>query len=143
MKLQFKEVIMKGDGNCLYYSLGKALNKSQGELRQIISDYLIKNRKKRENGMMLEDWVRLEKDVDLGVYVGKMRENGVWGGNMEISVCSKIWGINVFVLEKGKGKYRIVSSYVSGNDKRNVFLLYNGVHYNYLEVIKNLAGIKT
>jgi len=87
--------------------------------------------------------VRLEKDVDLGVYVRKMRESGVWGGNMEISVCSKIWGINVFVLGRGEGKYKILSSYVSGNDARNVFLVYNGVHYNYLEVTKNLAGIKT
>jgi len=133
---------MKGDGNCLYYSLGRALNKTQGELRNIIGDYLLRNRRKRENGMMLEDWVRLEKDIDLGVYVRKMRESGVWGGNMEISVCSRIWGINVFVLGRGDGRYKIVSSYVSGNDARNVFLVYNGVHYNYLEVTKNLAGIK-
>jgi len=134
---------VRGDGNCLYYSLGRALNKSQEELRKIISDYLIKNRRKRENGMMLEEWVRLEKDDDLGVYVRKMRESGVWGGNMEISVCSKIWGVNVFVLERGQQKYRILSSYVIGDDVRNIFLLYNGVHYNYLEVTKNLAGIKT
>ena len=143
MKLQFKEIEVVGDGNRLYYSLGKALKKTQQELRQIISDYLLKNRKMKINGMLLEDWVSLEKDCGLDVYVRQMRMSGVWGGNMEIMVSSKIFRRNIFVLQKGQGKYKIVSSYVWANDARNMFLIYDGVHYNYLEVVKNLAGIKT
>lgn len=143
MKLEFKEIEVLGDGNCLYYSLGLAFKKSQQELRQIISDYLLKNRKKKENGMALEEWVKLEKDSDLDNYVRVMRCSGVWGGNMEISVSSKIFKVNIFILEKREKKYKIVSSYVWDNKARNVFLIYDGVHYNYLEVIKNIAGIKT
>ena len=143
MKLEFKEVQVMGDGNCLYYSMGRAFNKTQQELRRIIGNYLIKNRNKMENGMRLEEWVKLEKDMDLGRYVELMGRSGVWGGNMEISVSSKIFRVNIFVLQRGQGKYKIVSSYVWDNNARNVFLIYNGVHYNYLEVVKNLAGIKT
>jgi len=50
---------------------------------------------------------------------------------------------NIFVLMREGRKYKVVSSYVENDGARNVFLMYNGVHYNYLEVTKNLAGIKT
>lgn len=143
MKLEFKEIEVVGDGNCLYYSLGKAFKKNQQELRQIISDYLLRNRKMKINGMLLEEWISLEKDCGLDGYVRQMRMSGVWGGNMEMMVSSKIFRVNIFVLQRGQGKYKIVSSYVWANDARNVFLIYDGVHYNYLEVVKNLAGIKT
>jgi len=143
MKLQFKEIEVIGDGNCLYYSLGRAFNKSQQELRQTISDYLIRNRKNRLNGMLLEEWVSLEKDCEFEEYVRMMRRSGVWGGNMEVSVSSKIFRVNIFILGRLKGKYKILSSYVWDNEVRNVFLVYDGSHYNYLEVVKNLSGIKT
>lgn len=141
MKLEFKEVAVPGDGNCLFYSLGKAFHISQQNLRNNISTYLLKNKKKKINDMMLQDWVKLEKDVDIEEYANIVKKSGFWGGNMELNVCSNIYKVNIFILEKSSNKYKIVSTYIWNNKSKNVFLLYDGAHYNYLSVSKNLAGI--
>ncbi len=145
MKLEFQEKIVPGDGNCLFHSMGLAFNLPQGDLRLAIALYLEKNRKMKINGMTLEEWLVLEKDMPLDRYCNLIRRDGIWGGNMEIDVATKMFKSNIFVLMKDavKKKYNMVSSYVFDNDARNVFLIYDGVHYNYLKVSKNMAGIKT
>jgi hypothetical protein len=62
---------------------------------------------------------------------------------MEINIASRIYKVNIFVLERDfiKKKYKVVSTYVHNNEARNIFLMYDGVHYNYMKVTKNLAGI--
>lgn len=143
MKLEFQEKVVPGDGNCLFHSLGLAFNKSQDNLRFEISNYLEKNRKLKLNGLTLEEWLNMEKDMKLEDYVKIIRNNGVWGGNMEINIASRIYKVNIFVLERDfiKKKYKVVSTYVHNNEARNIFLMYDGVHYNYMKVTKNLAGI--
>jgi len=84
MKLEFKEVHMQGDGNCLYYSLGRAFGKTQQQLRNMFSEYMVKNAKKKINGLELEEWVKLEKSLPLVKYAEMMRRSGVWGGSLEI-----------------------------------------------------------
>jgi len=143
MKLEFKEVHMQGDGNCLYYSLGRAFGKSQQRLRNMFSEYMVKNAKKKINGLELDEWVKLEKSLPLVKYAEMMRWSGVWGGSLEINIAQWMFRRNIFVLMREGKKYKVVSSYVENDGARNVFLVYNGVHYNYLEVTKNLAGIKT
>lgn len=143
MKLEFQEKIVPGDGNCLFHSMGLAFGIPQGDLRLAIAVYLEKNRKEKLNGLALEEWLELEKDMKLDNYCRLIRNDGIWGGNMEISVATKMFKCNIFVLSKDviKKRYKMVSSYVFDNNARNVFLVYDGVHYNYLKVTKNLAGI--
>lgn len=145
MKIEFQEKIVPGDGNCLFHSMGLAFNLKQSELRELIANYLEKNKKEKLNGMTLEDWLQLEKDMSLDKYCQLIRKDGIWGGNMEINVATKMFKTNIFVLMKDndKKKYKMVSSYVFNDNAKNVFLLYNGIHYNYLKVSKNLTNIKT
>ena len=143
MKLEFQEKIVPGDGNCLFHSMGLAFNLSQSELRLAIAVYLEKNRKEKINGMSLEDWLVLEKEMPFENYCNLIRRDGIWGGNMEINVVKKMFQSNIFILMKENRRYKLVSSYVFDNNARNVFLIYDGSHYNYLKVTKNLTGIKT
>ncbi len=145
MKIEFQENIVPGDGNCLFHSMGLAFNLKQNELREVIANYLEKHRKDKLNDMSLEEWLQLEKDMLLDKYCKLIRKDGIWGGNMEINVATKIFKTNIFVLTKDndKKKYKLISSYVFNDNARNVFLIYNGVHYNYLKVSKNLTNIKT
>lgn len=143
MKLEFREIPVAGDGNCLFHSLGKAFDKNQQQLRNMFSAYIVKNRKKKINGMELEEWVKLEKDMPLIKYAEVMKRSGVWGGSLEITVAHWIYKTNIFVMGRNGNNYKILSSYVYGNKARNIFVTYNGVHYNYLKVVKNLSGIKT
>jgi len=145
MKLEFQEKVVPGDGNCLFHSMGLAFNLTQNDLRLAIAIYLERNRKEKVNGMMLEEWLELEKDMKLDNYCKMIRMDGIWGGNMEINVATRMFKCNIFVLTKdlGQKKYKMISSYVFDNNARNIFLVYDGVHYNFLKVSKNLAGIKT
>lgn len=145
MLLEFQENVVPGDGNCLFHSLGKALNIPQGDIRIAIALYLEKNRKQKINGLKLEDWLIMEKDMGLDGYCRMIRQNGVWGGNMELNIFTKMYKLNVFVLMKDlvKKNFKMVSSYVFDNNANNIFLLYDGVHYNYLRVSKNMTDIRT
>lgn len=145
MKLEFQEKVVPGDGNCLFHSLGLAFNMVQGDLRMAIAIYLERNKKLKINGMTLEEWLLLEKDMPLDNYCKLIRNDGIWGGNMEINIATKMFMVNIFVLQKDviKKRYKMISSYIFDNNARNVFLVYDGAHYNYLKVSKNLTGIKT
>ena len=145
MKLEFQEKVVPGDGNCLFHSLGTAFKMPQKNLRIAIALYLEKNRKEKINGLSLEEWLSLEKEMRFDEYCKILRMDGVWGGNMEINIVTKMFKVNIFVLMKDviRNKYKMVSSYVFDNNAKNVFLIYDGAHYNYLKVSKNLSDIKT
>lgn len=144
MKIKFEENIVPGDGNCLFRSLGIAFKIPHNQLRIAIAQYLEKNKRRKFNGLALEEWVKMETDMDVERYCRYIRDDGIWGGNMEINVASKMFKVNIFVLSRNneKNKYDMISSYVFDNNARNVFLVYDGVHYNYLKV-KGDIGIKT
>jgi len=142
MRIDFEERVVPGDGNCLFYSLGEALGLAQGDLRMAISLYLIRNAKNKYNGLSLEEWVRLETDMKLKNYCELINRNGVWGGNMELGMTTRIFKVNIFVLKREMKKYKMITSYIFDNNARNIFLIYDGYHYNYLKVVKNLAGLK-
>ena len=142
-KIKFNEKVVPGDGNCLFHSIGCSVNLVQNQIRDIVSKYILKNYKKKLNGLSLEEWIKMETDMTVEGYSRYILKNGEWGGNMELYVCSQVFKINLFILKKNLNKYKIISSYVFDNDAKNVFLVYNGVHYNYLKVIENKSDIKT
>jgi len=144
MKIDFEEKIVPGDGNCLFHSLGLAFKIAQGDLRLAIALYLEKNKRTKINGLSIEEWLKLEKEMNFDKYCRLIRMDGVWGGNMEINICCKMYKTNIFVLSKDnvKKRYKLISSYVYDNNARNIFLSYDGVHYNFLKVSKNVLGIK-
>lgn len=145
MKIEFEEKVVPGDGNCLFHSLGAAFKLKQKDIRIAIALYLDRNRKEKINGLTLEEWLLLEKDMKLDDYCKILRMDGVWGGNMEINIVKKMFKVNIFVLMKDviKKRYKMVSSYVFDNNAKNIFLIYDGAHYNYLRVSKNFSDIKT
>jgi len=144
MKLKFEENNIKGDGNCLFRSLGVAMKLNHKELRNIACIYMLKNQNKKIKGTSIKQWIKYESDQDIRSYIKNMRQDGTWGGAIEITMLTKIFDINVFVLknkENGKG-YKIISTFITDNKNRNIFLNYDGTHYNYLNVVKNLTDLK-
>ena len=142
-KIKFNEKIVPGDGNCLFHSIGCSVNLVQNQIRELVSKYILKHKNKKFNGLSLEEWIKMESEMSVEVYAQYILRNGEWGGNMELYVCSQVFKINLFILKRDINKYKIISSYVYENDAKNVFLIYNGAHYNYLKVVENKAGIKT
>lgn len=145
MQMKFKKKIVEGDGNCLFRSLELAFGENFKDIRKKVCDFMQNNYNKRIKDTTIRQWIKFESDMGVNDYVEKMRKDGEWGGAIEIMVITKIFNVNVFVVEEkkdGKG-YKMISSFISNNKNRNIFLLYSGSHYNYLEVIKNNTDIKT
>jgi len=142
-KIKFNEKIVPGDGNCLFHSIGCSVNLVQNQIREFVSRYILKHKNKKFNGLSLEEWIKMESEMSVEAYAQYILRDGEWGGNMELYVCSQVFKINLFILKRDIHKYKVISSYVYENDAKNVFLIYNGAHYNYLKVVENKAGIKT
>jgi hypothetical protein len=145
MKMKFEKKDVIGDGNCLFRSLGIALNEKHDVLRRMVCDYIRINFNKRVRDTSIKQWIKFESDMNVKDYVNKMSKDGEWGGAIEIMVITKIFNINIFVVEQkssGKG-YKMISSFISNQKNRNIFLVYSGSHYSFLVVKENTTDIKT
>ena len=43
-KIKFEENVVPGDGNCLFYSIGNAIQQNQKSLRIKVSNYILKHK---------------------------------------------------------------------------------------------------
>ena len=143
MSLKFNEIIVPSDGNCLFYSMGYALDKNHNDLRIQVSEFIEKNKFLKFNELTLEEWIKYDVGLTVNNYKNMILTNGQWGGNIELYILMKIYKINIFILKRDNGRYTMINSYVYDNNSRNIFLKYDGFHYNYLKVIENETKIKT
>ena len=85
------------DGNCLFRSLSDQLYRDSGAqhalVRNEICNHLQQHRETFECFLLMND--EDEDIVDFDEYVSKMREDGEWGGNVELVVASRVYRRNV------------------------------------------------
>ena len=88
---------MASDGNCLFRSLSDQLYRDSGAqhalVRNEICNHLQQHRETFECFLLMND--EDEDIVDFDEYVSKMREDGEWGGNVELVVASRVYRRNV------------------------------------------------
>ena len=80
------------DGNCLFGAISDQLYGSEAkkdELRQQTCKYMQEN--KEEYRLFLED------DMDFDRYCVNMRRDGIWGGQMELTIMAQLHRFNVIV----------------------------------------------
>ncbi|KAL3776466.1 hypothetical protein ACHAW5_006912 [Stephanodiscus triporus] len=91
---------MAADGNCLFRSLSDQINRDGGAMHDVVRrevcDYLSRNGEEFRDFLLIDDD---DEDVS-GVegYVNRMREDGQWGGNVEVVVASRAYGRNIIVF---------------------------------------------
>jgi hypothetical protein len=126
---------MDSDGNCLFRSLSDQLYHDFGnryeEVRHDVCDFLQANENDFKGFLLLEDEdedeakgggsskatsaCSVDEDAvaDFNAYVAKMRQDGEWGGHLELQAASRMYrrNINVFsanmvsyTIEHGSGK---------------------------------------
>jgi len=103
---------MDSDGNCLFRSLSDQLYHDNGRkydlVRHDICEFLSSNKEEFAAFLLMNDD---DEDVlDIDEYIEKMREDGEWGGNVEVVVASRIYKRNivVFSFEYSNGALSIV-----------------------------------
>jgi OTU domain-containing protein 3 len=85
-----------GDGNCLFRALSDQLYGSpskHAQLRQDICDFIVKHKSR------YEPFVEDERGLD--VHIRCMRENGTYGGHLELSSFAHMVKRNVKVIQPG------------------------------------------
>ena len=88
---------MESDGNCLFRSLSDQLYRDSGAqhalVRNEICNHLSRHRESFECFLLMND--EDEDIIDFDDYVVKMREDGEWGGNVELVVASRVFKRNI------------------------------------------------
>lgn len=91
-----REIIeMMADGNCLFRSISHQLYNDYGqkhhEVRQEICDYLEENEDDFKVYLLLEDSSESDDVCEFDKYVEQMREDGEWGGDVEIVCAARLY----------------------------------------------------
>jgi len=90
-------VDMAPDGNCLFRALSDQLYGDYGnrheEIRSDICEYMEENKEDFKVFLVLDDDSCEEGDdgKDFESYIQKMREDGEWGGNLELVAAARLY----------------------------------------------------
>ena len=131
---------MDSDGNCLFRSISDQLYHDNGAkhdiVRHDICEFLSSNKEEFAGFLLMNDD---DEDVlDIDEYIEKMREDGEWGGNVEVVVASRVYKRNivVFSFEYSNGALSIVCEDKDKKDGSDLLLSYHGEsHYNSVHPI--------
>ena len=122
---------MQSDGNCLFRSLSDQLFGDYGNrhdvIRQNVCSFLEDNEEEFAVFLLLDEH---DEDVaDFDTYVGRMKEDGEWGGNVELVAAARFYRRTITVYSP-TGAFSIES----GHDEESgdkLLLSYHGQdHYN-------------
>jgi OTU domain-containing protein 3 len=87
---------MAADGNCLFRALSDQLFYDYGnhhvDVRDEIVDYMVEHKDDFVVFLVLNDKDSDEEDAeDFEAYCSEMRNDGTWGGNLELVAASKVY----------------------------------------------------
>ncbi|KAI3647429.1 hypothetical protein MP228_007650 [Amoeboaphelidium protococcarum] len=117
---------IKGDGNCLFRALSDQLHGSEDrhvEIRQMVCDYIDKHRDDFVPFLLEED----DGNTDIDEYVAKMRQNGTYGGNIELVAFSRSMAAEIWIYWSER-VYQISSAGASSKILRIAYHSYE--HYS-------------
>lgn len=140
MKIIFELVKVPNDGNCLFHAISIPLDINYRDLRKFIPIYIEQNKYKKINNDTLNNWIKMKSNSNWQQYCETIKNDKIRGSSIELMIISKIFNINIFIINKNK---KIKNSFLSKYNSKNIFLQYHNNHYNYLKVIENKSDIRT
>ncbi|VDI44625.1 Hypothetical predicted protein [Mytilus galloprovincialis] len=127
-----------GDGNCLFRAISYSLSNRQeyfGDIRRAIVDHLIRNAEVFKSFLQPRF-----KTVEEHIQTLRMKENNVWGTELEIVACADLLKTDIYTFFNGTWiKYS--SSQINSNNCVNdqaIYLQHNGDinHYEVVTAVK-------
>ena len=122
-KLNLKMIYMEPDGNCLFRAFSSHLYGNQkhfNDVRVTLMEYLTNNQEEYKHFC--------DDNLDISDYIANMSKDGIWGGELELRIFSKLYKINVHVHVLNN------QDVIHENDSEDwIHLYYNDSnHYNIL-----------
>jgi hypothetical protein len=125
------------DGNCLFRAASVALagnydmpkeDEAAGarQLRSAVIKFI------RDNKASFKSFMQEGQDIDR--YIETMAQDGMWGGEFEVSAIARLNRRPVHVYTMTETKYVLLSTYPAGSEAcgDHVRLLFHGQHYDAL-----------
>ena len=88
-------VEMAADGNCLFRSLSDQLHDDQGsshaDVRSAVCDFMEQHEEDFSVFLVLDENEEDEDAADFESYISAMRQDGEWGGNLELVAAAKLY----------------------------------------------------
>lgn len=127
---------MAADGNCLFRALSDQLYGDYGncheEIRSDICDYMAVNQDDFKVFLVLDDDSCEEGDdgKDFESYIDKMRQDGEWGGNLELVAAARLYQRRVTVFSASLSAYSIEPGDEKPNGPDILVSFHDNDHYN-------------
>lgn len=114
-------VRIQGDGNCMFRALAHGSHRSHQQVRHEVAEWM--------NHHWEKDCAPFLSDEERNGYLSRMRRDGTWGGELELSAYHRLTGDTVCVWDASRS---LVQSYGNKGDDDAVHLLFHGCHYDRL-----------
>uniref|UniRef100_A0A7S4REW0 OTU domain-containing protein n=1 Tax=Ditylum brightwellii TaxID=49249 RepID=A0A7S4REW0_9STRA len=123
---------MAADGNCLFRSLSDQLYQDWGnrhdEVRRDVCSFLEENEDDFAVFLLLDEDEN-EDVADFKHYVARMREEGEWGGNVELAVAARLYQRNILVFSV-TGAFSLESGHERTSGPDLLISFHEDAHYN-------------
>lgn len=126
--LRMKQIT--GDGNCFFRALSDQLHGRESDhkaIRDAICNYMKIN--EEEFKLFVED------DEPWDEYLGRMRKDGTWAGQIELVVASRVLSLKLHIHQPSAPVW-IISESLTG---KPVHLAYEDDHYNSVRMIDDFS----
>jgi len=124
---------MEADGNCLFRAMSYFIEGDQDnyeKYRKQTCQHFAKNQK---------DYLHLfEKKSEFEDYVRRMKQDRMWGGEMEMVALSKIYKCKFIIHSTGSHKIHEVDSFINADEKTKKKIKTYHLAY-HLNVIQHLT----
>lgn len=124
---------MASDGNCLFRSLSDQLFLDYGErhdsVRKEVCDFLEANEEDFKMFLILDEEEEDEDASSFEEYVALMREDGEWGGNLELVSAARLYRRDITVFSAA-GAFSIASGHEEKSEGNILLSFHENDHYN-------------
>eukprot|EP00980_Cylindrotheca_fusiformis_P003757 scaffold834_cov123-Cylindrotheca_fusiformis.AAC.4 len=127
---------MSSDGNCLFRALSDQLLGDRGKQHEIIRaeicDFMEENEEEFNLFMVFEDdeGNNSEDAADFDSYMGSMRQDGTWGGNLELVAAARLYRRNIIVYSATLSAITISHNRETSTGPDLLVSFHSGDHYN-------------
>tara|TARA_Y100000310_G_scaffold342930_1_gene448292 strand:- start:1852 stop:2277 length:426 start_codon:yes stop_codon:yes gene_type:complete len=134
-------VPVAGDGNCFFHSIAYGLKTNHKVLREMCALFVRECPDHKIQDAPVADWIRWESERDVMSYSKRMRQNGIWGGAIEIScLCHMLNLIIEVYVRVNHTKFRRIARFeyeqchdIHGDAKPKIIkICYTGAHFDAL-----------
>jgi hypothetical protein len=117
---------------------------SPTSLRTQVVDYICNHAREDYQGLPFSEWMSLSRGLTMAEYGVRMEKpHGLdaesWGGALEASVAANLHQVSVHIFEAVIGGFEQIahapgSGGGEGSIPRSVCIVWNGVHYDWLDI---------